>query len=242
MAQITELKHEDRTRRRNTSGLAVVGVAVLVVGAGWLTASQLRATDDPAPTDPLSTPSASASAVTLEAGATVGARLEVPLMAKAPKSWTVWKDGAYVNVGADRCSIEIDGPLLKVFDPQRSVGISIPAGGYAQWLREHPSLTVVDDRMVDVDGREFPQLVLAVNDDASGAPGNGPGVALGRYADMADSDGWQSFDRGAVVTQTVIEVDGKTMVVTSFGALDDAEQAEQDAALDLILATMQLPS
>ena len=243
MAQITELKHEDRTRRRNTSALAVVGVAVLVAGAGWLTASQLRASDDPAPTDPLSTPSASTSFVRLEPGPTVGTRLEVPLVAKAPESWTVWKDGAFVWLDVDGSEstmthVAISGPVVQVFDPEQRTGVPIPPDGYADWLRANPTLDVIDERMVVVDGQRFPQLTIGMTDDARGAQ-----FRLGRTShDPIPSEEWPDYNRDEVVTETVIEVRGKTMVVSAVGTpFDSAGEDQLDEGLALVLSTMKLP-
>ena len=217
------------------SALAAVGAVALVAGTGWFAASQLSVGSDTAP--PASVPSPSASAFTLEPGPTVGTGLQPRLVAKAPESWAVYQDDDYVNLGADAgMFIEINGPVLQVFDPEQNTGVSIPADGYASWLRDHPSLAVLDDRMVVVDGQRVPQLTMKVADDT------GSGVLLGRSADMAESARWPRFGPGAVVTQTVIEVDGKTMVVTSYGALNDSEQAELDAASELVLSTMKLPN
>jgi hypothetical protein len=240
MAQITELKHEEQTRRRTTRVVAVLGVTVLVAGAGWFAMSQLSTGSDTAP--PASAPSPSISAFTLEPGPTVGTNLQPRLVAKAPDSWAVMQDADYVNLGTDAgMFVEIDGPILQVFDPEQNAGVSIPPGGYASWLREHPFLEVLDDQMVVVDGQRFPQLTMKVAGDIPDDSELGSGVPLGRSFDMAESQRWPKLRKGQVITQTVIEVDGKTMVVSSYGALDDAEQAELDAARDLVLSTMKLP-
>lgn len=243
MAQITELKHEDRTRRRNTSALAVVGVAVLIAGAGWLTASQLRASDDPAPTDPLSTPSASTSFVRLEPGPTVGTRLEVPLVARAPESWTVWKDGAFVWLDADGTEstmthIEISGLVVQVFDSEQQTGVPLPSAGYADWLRENPTLDVIDEQTVVVDGERFPQLTVTMADDAPGKQ-----FRLGRTdVNPLPREEWPDYLRNEVVTETVIEVRGKTMVVSAVSdPFDSAGEDQLDEGLALVLSTMKLP-
>jgi hypothetical protein len=137
-------------------------------------------------------------------------------------------------------AIEVDGPLLQV-DPKQDSGAPILPDAYASWLRENPSLIVLDERMVVVDGHRFPQLTMQVAHDASDAIDDGYGIRLGKYADSSESGAWREFVRGTVVTQTAIEADGKTMVVTAFGAVGDAEQAELQAALDMVLSTMKLP-
>ena len=240
MTQITELKHEDKTRRR-TNALAIAG-AMLVVGAlgvGWF-ASQAGGGSDSSPAVPASTRSASAlPEVNLEPGQTVGTRLQPPLVAKAPDSWAVFKDDAYVNLGAEDMGpfVEIDGPLLEVFDPKQDTGVAIPPDGYANWLRENTWLEVLDDRMVVVDGDRFPQLTVTMAADAPDAE-----FRLGRYADTSHGERWPDFNWDEVVTQTVIEVDGETMVVTSIGTASDPAPAELAAALELVLSTMKLPN
>lgn len=245
MAQIAELRREDKTRRRTTSTMAVLGATLVVAGSGWFAASQLGGSDTP-PADPVSTPTPSASAVAVKPGLTVGTHLQPRLVAKAPKSWVVVDNAGSVlldsNVSYYNPQILIAGPLLKVYDPDRNTGVDIPADGYAQWLREHPNLTVLADRMVLIDGRQYPQLTLKVDDDA---PSGYAGVLLGKFdgADVWDQVGWP-WDQvlwGAVFTETVIDVDGQIMVVKSSGARNDVEQAELEAALDLVLSTMQLP-
>ena len=244
MAQMAELKHEDKTRRR-TSAVVVVGttVAVVAVGIGWFV-TQASGGQDSAPAAPMSSPSAVEPAPTgdLEPGKTVGTQLSPQLVAKAPDSWAIFKDAEYVNLGGTGgISVEIDGPLLQV-DPKDNTGAPILPDEYARRLRENPSLTVLDERTVVVDGHRFPQLTVQVAQDASDVIGDGLGVRLGKYADSSESGAWREFVRGAVVTQTPIEVGGQTMVVTASGAVGDTEQAELASALDLVLSTMRLPN
>ena len=150
MAQITELRHEDQTRRRAKTTAVVLGATLVVAGAGWFAVTQVGGSSDSAPADPLSTPSAD-SVVNLEPGPTVGTRMIPSLSATAPDSWGVFKNGQYVNLGGpgvmSGTAIEIDGPLLQVSAKSNS-DTSISPDEYASWLREHPSLTVLDDRMV----------------------------------------------------------------------------------------------
>ena len=242
MAQITELKHEDKTRRRNAGALAAVGVAALVAGTGWFAASQLGADSDTAP--PASVPSPSASAFTLEPGQPVGTRLQPPMEAKAPASWTVWKDGAFVWIDADGTEstmthIYIGGPIVEVFDPEQKTGVPIPAEGYAEWLRTNPTLDVVDDRMVVVDGQRFPQLTVTMADDAPGEQ-----FRLGRTTGtIIIREDWPDYNRDEVVTETVIETQGKTMVVSAVGTpFDSAGEEQLDEGLALVLSTMKLPN
>ena len=244
MTQITELKHEDKTRRQMNM-LAVVGALVVVgaLGVGWF-ASQAGGGSDSSPAVPASTPSA--AGVTLQPGETIGTRLEIELEAKAPETWWVLKDGAYVYLDSDGVDggmgLEIAGPVLGVFDPVREIEADVPIRGYAEWLRTHPSLTVLDDGAVTIDGYVYPQLVVQVAADAPEVPGYGPGVLLLRAGDMSDPKGWQFFGRGTIVTATVIaDHYYDTMVVTTFGAESDEAEAELDAGLALVLSTMNVP-
>lgn len=244
MAQITELKHEDKTHRR-TNTLAAVGAAALVtaLGVGWFV-SQTGGEADSSPAVPLSTPSTSATApgVNLRPGQTVGTELKFPLVAKAPDSWTVTKDGAYVWLDVDGSvdtlpHVDIAGPLLQVFDPGQRTGVPIPTEGYANWLREHPSLELLDDRMVVVDGDPFPQLSMRMAYDAPGDE-----VPLGTSSDkQLRRQQWPDFSKGELFTLTVIEVDGKTMVVSSAASASDPAWEELDAGHELLLSTMKLP-
>jgi hypothetical protein len=150
----------------------------------------------------------------------------------------VWMDSDGEPLGP---SIQVGGPVLKVWDHERNAAVGIPADGYGQWLREHPYLTVLEDRSVVVEGRVFLQLTLMVDDDAPTAPGF-DGVLLGKFDGIDKGQPWDEVAPGETFTETVIEVWGQTMVVKSVGATNDAEQAEQDAAQELVLSTMKLPS
>lgn len=245
MVQITELKHEDKSRRRTTSTMAVLGAALVVAGTGWFAVSNLRASDSVVPTEPLSTPSASASAVILEPGSTVGANLLVPLRAKAPDSWKVFADEGYVWIDADGeplgMSIQIGGPVLKVWDPEREAAVAVPAGGFANWLRSHPYLEVKGESFgTTSSGAEITVMRLGVDVDAPPVSGY-DGVLLGKYGGIPEGQPWDEVARGVTLTETVIELDGGTMVVKASGARTEDEQAELDAALDLVLSTMTVP-
>ena len=242
MAQMAELKHEDKTRRR-TSALAVVGttVAVVAIGIGWFV-TQASGGQDGAPVSPASSPSAVEPAPTadLQPGATVGTRMSPQLVAKAPDTWAIFKNGSYVNLGGtDGISVEVDGPLLQV-DPKDNTGGPILPDAYATWLRNNPSLVVLNDQMVSVDGQQFPQITVKVAHNASERIGDGYGVRLGKYADSSESGAWREFVGGTVLTQTPIDVDGQTVVVTAVGATDAAERAELREALYIVLSTMKL--
>ena len=96
--------------------------------------------------------------------------------------------------------------------------------------------------LVTVDGRSIPLVTLKVDDDAPAAPGHG-GVLLGRNDGIDRGQSWDEVAPGDVFTQAVIELDdGEVMVVKAVGAETEAEQAELDAALDLVLSTMTLPN
>ncbi|HEX5017769.1 MAG TPA: hypothetical protein VFX15_09305 [Actinomycetes bacterium] len=213
-------------------------LAVAAVGIGWFFVQQ-GGDADSSPAVPASTPTA--AAIELVPGETVGSHLTPSLVATAPKQWAVANDGAYVNLGSDDgMFIEIDGPLLQVFDPKTSSGTDIPPDGFANWLRDHPWLTVLDDREVLIDGERFPQLTVKVVKGFY-KPELGSVVSLGRSADMAESGRWPQIAEGRVLTQTVLEVDGETMVVSAYGAEDDEQRAELDAAQHMVLSTMELP-
>lgn len=246
MAQITELRHEDKSRRRtNTLGAVGAMLVVAAIGVGWLV-TQGGEESNSSPAVPLSTPSgpATTSDINLKPGRTVGAGLQLPLVAKAPDSWSVWKDGAFVWLDADGTRstithIQISGPVVQVFDSEQQSGVPIPSGGYANWLRENPTLDVVDDRMVVVDGQRFPQVTVTMADDAPGKQ-----FRLGRTAGkIIIREDWPDYNRDEVVTETVIEVEGKTMVVSAVGTPFDSAGADVlDEGLALVLSTMKLPN
>ncbi|MFL6183050.1 MAG: hypothetical protein ACJ73J_12175 [Actinomycetes bacterium] len=249
MVQIRELRREDQTRRRTSRTVAVVAGTVAVAGVGWLALSQLGSDGaEPQPMSPpdvvATTPDPDASSVKLAPGQTVGTGVQPPLVAKAPESWAVWKDGAFVWLDADGSQstmthVAISGPILEVFDPEQRTGVPIPPGGYAEWLRENPTLDVIDDRMVLVDGQRWPQLTIGMADDAHGAQ-----FRLGRTShNPLPREEWPDYNRDEVVTETVIEVRGKTMVVSAVGTpFDSAGQDELEKGLALVLSTMKLPN
>ena len=243
MAQLNELKHEDKTRRRATMATAIgSAVVVAAVGVGWFAIQS--DTSDSAPAIPASTPTPTTSVIALEPGPMIGAGMTPPLVARAPHSWAVWKDGAFVWVDADgsestQTHIAMSGPILEVFDPELRTGVPIPAEGYAEWLRQNPTLEVLDDRMVVVDGQSFPQLTVTMAADAPGAQ-----FRLGRTAnDPLPREEWPDYNDEEVVTEAVIVVKGETMVVSAVGSpFDSAGEDELDEGLALVLATMKLPS
>ena len=248
VAQMTDLRGEDRTRRRTSRTLAVLAGAVVVAGAGWLAGSQLGGSDGTesqpmSPPDAVVSPEPDSSSATLVPGQTVGTRLQPQLVARAPDSWTVWKDGAFVWLDADGSEstmthIEISGPVVQVFDPDQKSGVPIPPEGYADWLRENPTLDVIDDRMVLVDGERFPQLTVTMADDAPGKQ-----FRLGRTDhDPIPREEWPDYNRGEVVTETVIELNGKTMLVSSVVDPYDPGRDELEAARELVLSTLKLPN
>jgi hypothetical protein len=246
MAQITELKRESESRRRTSRTVAVLAGTVVVAGAGWFAISQLGGSDGSDP-QPMSSPDVvvtapDSSAPTLAPGQTVGTQLQPALVAKAPDSWTVWKDGAFVWLDADGSEstmthIAISGPIVEVFDPELQTGVPIPPQGYADWLRENPTLEVIDDRMVVVDGKRFPQVTVT---GAAGAEGQ---FRLGRTTDNPISRSqWPDYNFDEVVTETVIEIGGKTMVVSSVKGPYSGALNELDEARRVVLSTMQLPN
>ena len=260
MAQITELKHEDQSRRRASRTAAVLGGVIVVAGAGWLAASQLAGSEDSQP-QPMSSPDVVVTepAPELSPGPVVGAELPVPLRARAPAEWTVSSDAGYVWLDADSwpygASVQIGGPVEKVwdYDADRAVGVSLggcfqlqACDSYADYLLGHPSLVLLGQREVSVDGREFDQLTFRVKDDAPSTPGY-DGVILARYAGIDTGQAWSEVEQGSVFTEAVLELpprkaDHPTMVVAAVGATGAEETAEQQAGLDLVLSTMKLPN
>jgi hypothetical protein len=68
-------------------------------------------------------------------------------------------------------------------------------------------------------------------------------VPLGTWtAEPLRREQWPDYSKGERFTLTVIEVDGETMVVTSAAAASDPAWDELDAAHELVLSTMKLPS
>jgi hypothetical protein len=97
---------------------------------------------------------------------------------------------------------------------------------------------VIVDRMVVVDGDRFPQLTMMMAWDALGDE-----VPLGASTDdPIRREQWPDFNKGERFTLTVIEVDGKTMVVTSAASASDSAWDELDAGHELVLSTMKLPN
>jgi hypothetical protein len=255
MAQMTELKHEEKTRRRTTSTVAVLGVTLAVAATGWFAVSQLGGGRSTSPADPAPTP----TAASLEAGLRVGNRLEPKLVARAPDSWEVPADERYVWMDSDGDpygpTVQIGGPVVKVWDTYRDRPGLLSIGGcfsmmggcfsYAEYLRSHPALDLLDERVVTVDGRQFVQLTFEVKADAPDTPGY-DGVILGKFDGIDTGQAWDEVEQGTVFTETVIElapgrVDNPTMVVKAAGADAESELTEQAAALDLVLSTMKLP-
>ena len=147
MAQITELRHEDKTRRRTTSTLAVARRdRWWWPGPDGSRRRSWAARPTRSPADPLSTPSAS----------DLRGRLSSPARPWAPgcssRSWPrprvldgLSKDGAFVWLDVDGRTytmpqIQIDGPARAGVRPGAAAPVfpSRPSG-YANWLREHPN-------------------------------------------------------------------------------------------------------
>lgn len=230
MAQITELRREKQARRRSQAVAAVVGTVLVVAGAGWLVGSQVAGrADSPPPASTVATPLPGGG---LKLGPSVGSHMNPPIEAHAPKQWVVDRDSApYVRLTRGSMTIEIQGPIISLIEPTKWGANYPPIGpaGYAHWLRSNGARVVVlDDRTVMVDGEEVPQLTLMVRESP---------WYLG-YAGTRDAP---TLNEGDVVTITVIEVRGETILVASFGAESDGERAELRAATELVLSTMRLP-
>lgn len=236
MAQMTELRREDKTRRRNSSALAAVGVTVLITGAGWFAMTQMG--DDPDSAPPASTVTTPSPDGDLDVGLSVGSHMNPPIDAHAPKSWVVDADlEPVVRLTRGSMTIEIQGPMVGLIRPTNRGGANYPPigpAGYAHWLRSNGAgVEVLEDQMVTVDGEQVPQLRVIVLESP---------WFLGEVPGMGDTDAlWQTFNEADEVTITVIEVHGKPIVVASFGAETDADRAELQAATEFVLSTMKLP-
>ncbi len=261
MGQVTELKREDKARRRNGAALGGLAALLVIVGAAWFTAANVGGGSDALPATP--GPSTNTNAIetpyTYQPGQAVGTRLNPPLVTRAPKGWDIPTDESYVWLGQGvglGPHIEIGGPLLAVYDQETGKGMAVPSAGcigpvrpscsgYADWLRANPSLTVLADREVSIDGQNFPQLTVRVNDDATLVSGSG-GVLLGKYDDgSATGPSWERALPGETFSETIIRVGkhGDTyMVVKASGAKSPEQQAELEAALAGVLDSMKLPT
>ena len=158
------------------------------------------------------------------------------MQAKAPDSWEVSVDaGPRVRMTRGSMAIEIQGPIIGriTIDGRYFNYPPVPAEGYAYWLRDW-SPAVLEDRTITVDGKQVPQITREIQEDR---------WMLGEVAGMAGSDfgPWPILHEGDVVTVTVIEVKGKTMLVASYGAENDTERAHLQAATELVLSTLKLP-
>jgi hypothetical protein len=129
--------------------------------------------------------------------------------------------------------------VREVWDPESTAIIEAPATGYAKWLLDHPLLTLVSSRPVTVDGVRTRQLTFRVDRDAADAYEDG--LPLARNGGYGTRYPWEVVWPGETFTETILEVDGETMLVNAAGAESADERAERDAALDLVLSTMRLP-
>ena len=239
--KFAELTREERARHRSAAATAVLGVLLVVAGVGWFAMTQLDGGQDSAP--PAAPPTSSATEIALEPGRTVGTKMSPPMVAQAPSSWSIWGNGrsVFLEVDGSDASLEhvdIEGPIRQVYDIEQQAGVPVPPEGYADWLRYHPKLRVLDERVVTVDGDLFPQLTVTMARDAPGDE-----VALGMASDTTMArPGWPDYSRGELVTITVMEIDGKTMVVSSAVGMSNPLRDEVAAGLDLVLSTLELPN
>ena len=192
----------------------------------------------------------------------VGSQLQADITASVPEGWSVGADSGYVqlvNDSAPGLAIRIGGPIVSVWDSEAGKGVDLPPNvcsnypercpSYADWLRTHRALSLLDDGMVPIDGLEIPQLQLRVNDNAPvvNRPNNGlyetDGLRLAGYVGAGSGwPDWPVYSRGQIFTVTIIELKGQTYVVEALGADDDVWQlAQLDVALDVVLDTMEVP-
>ena len=258
MGQVTELKHEDRARRRNGAALGALIALLVVTGAVWFATSDMSGRNNTLPATPGPSPSLNGAqtAFTYQPGAEVGTKLNPPLVTRAPKGWDILADESSVWLGNGvglGPHIEVRGPLLGVYDQETGEAVTVPGSrcspgfsgpycsGYAAWLREHPSFDVLATRVVTIDGQQFPQLTLRLYDNAAPAAGY-DGVLLGSFDDIGTGQSWDQVNAGETFTETVLVLGNKTMVVKATGAQTPEQQAELDAALAGVLDSMSLPS
>lgn len=236
MAQITELRHEEHTRRRSKTVAAVVGTVVVVASAGWLVGWQ--SSGDPGSAPPASTPTTSPPNGEFQAGQPIGSHMNPPMEAKAPKSWAVDEDVApWVRVTRGSLTVEIQGPMNGLITTVNGDCCYYPGfknDGYANWLRTWGAgVDVLEDGMVAVEGEQVAQLTLRVRESP---------WFLGEVRGMAEVEGpWTELHKGDVVTITVLEVDGETMLVASHGAETGVEARELRSAHEFVLSTLELP-
>lgn len=225
-------------RIRTVASIAAVGLTVAVVAAG-VVASNLYSIGPNTPMSPASTASPPTPDATLQPGQSVGSHMTPPMEAKAPDSWAVITDGAYVRLTSGSLVMEINGPITDAVSPPVHMGgvwEYPPIGGpdgYVEWLREYPRLKMLEDRTVTVDGKSVPQLTFQVKF----------GTWLFGVTDALEGTRFETarVTEGQVATVTVIEVGSKTMLVTSSGAETDADRARLQSATDLVLSTVELP-
>ncbi len=256
MGQVTELIHDDKARRRNGAALGGLIAVLVIAGAAWFATTNLIGGNDALPATPSPSTGAVETTYTYQPGAKVGTKLNPALVTRAPKGWDIPADESYVWLGNGvglGPHIEIGGPVLRVYDQDAGAGVQVPASrcspgvsgpycsGYAAWLREHPSLTVLATQVVTIGGQEFQQLTLRVNDNAAPAPGY-DGVPLGSFDETGAGQTWDQVNPGETFTETVLVLGDKTMVVKASGAQTPEQQAELDAALAGVLDSMTLPS
>ncbi len=257
MGQVTELKHADKARRRNGTALGGLIALLVIAGVAWFATSSLGGGNDalPAGQDPSPSTNEVATPFTYQPGTEVGTKLNPPLVTNAPKGWDIPADESYVWLGNGiglGPHIEISGPMLGVYDQETGKSVKVPdsrctpgvsgpyCSGYAAWLREHPSFTVIATQVVTIDGEQFPQLTLRANDDAAPAAGY-DGVLLGSFKGSGTDQSWDQVNAGETFTETVLVFGNKTMVVKASGAQTPGQQTELDAALAGVLNSMTLP-
>jgi hypothetical protein len=240
---------------RRRAGAGVAAVAAVVLGVALVQATQFGGSPSPQPAhDPSPSPSPSLSS-SLDPGAAVGSKLRPPLAARAPQSWDVMADDEHMTwLVSDQGAVEVPktgccdvlrwegeqaiyfvGPIVDLIDPQSGAAVSLPADGYAAWLREHPLLTVVDETTVTIDGQQFPQLTIVANDDSGS-------VYLDNQGGNEETPLYSELPDQAVLIETVIEMDGRTMVVRAVSSKAPDQRNELSAALNLVLSTMDLPN
>jgi len=263
LTQLSELKQEHTSRRRTSVVAGTLGAAAVLGVGAWFGASIVGLGTDPAPAGPIDTPTDGVfESDDPQPGAEVGSGLPVNLTATVPEGWEVAADSTYVelvNDGMPHLAIRIGGPIESVWDFEGDKAVDLPPSvcdnypercpSYADWLRTHKALTLLDDGMVHVDGLEIPQLQLRVNDNApvverrSNGSNRTEGLRLAGYVDAGPGwPAWPLYERGQIFTVTIIELNGQTYVVEALGAEDDVWQmAQLDVALDLVVDTMEVP-
>ena len=225
MAQLTELKREDTTRRRTAAVVAAVTVAVVVGATGWLAATQLGDSDDRTVV-PAETPSAAVQPPST--GDVEPGRYSVPVIGSDLRAEVTVEGSGW---SFDRWLGHPDVPSAYLLF--HAVG-SVPADACSlrkSFVRLPPGHSP-DDLVAALDA----QAPTSLSEPTAAVVGGYPAVQVELTVPRSAAEGgcvvWSDLDgfartSGAGPNQLlVVDVDGTTVVVDPQADPSDAEVAQ----------------